>query len=249
MKKFIAIFLTCWLALLSWLPSVHAETFINANQLDAAAALAIDAKTGQILYSQNINQKLPIASISKLLTVMVIEDEISQHQLSWNTKVKINQKVAAIADDPEYSNVSLTQGQSYTVSDLVKAALIKSADGATVALAGALGDSTAQFNQKLQKKARQIGIKDAIIVNSVGLTNSQLKDLAVKNIDDNASLIKRFGQSCFLRSQTAIGNQLIQLLRCRKTGIRAIAIGMQHHRYNAPILESCRADQTGTGSI
>ena len=186
MKKFIAIFLTCWLALLSWLPSVHAETFINANQLDAAAALAIDAKTGQILYSQNINQKLPIASISKLLTVMVIEDEISQHQLSWNTKVKINQKVAAIADDPEYSNVSLTQGQSYTVSDLVKAALIKSADGATVALAGALGDSTAQFNQKLQKKARQIGIKDAIIVNSVGLTNSQLKDLAVKNIDDNA---------------------------------------------------------------
>ena len=186
MKKFIAIFLTCWLALLSWLPSVHAETFINANQLDAAAALAIDAKTGQILYSQNINQKLPIASISKLLTVMVIEDEISQHQLSWNTKVKINQKVAAIADDPEYSNVSLTQGQSYTVSDLVKAALIKSADGATVALAGALGDSTAQFNQKLQKKARQIGIKDATIVNSVGLTNSQLKDLAVKNIDDNA---------------------------------------------------------------
>lgn len=119
MKKFIAIFLTCWLALLSWLPSVHAETFINANQLDAATALAIDAKTGQILYSQNINQKLPIASISKLLTVMVIEDEISQHQLSWNTKVKINQKVAAIADDPEYSNVSLTQGQSYTVSDLV----------------------------------------------------------------------------------------------------------------------------------
>lgn len=186
MKKFIAIFITCWLALLSWLPSVHAETFINANQLDAAAALAIDAKTGQILYSQNINQKLPIASISKLLTVMVIEDEISQHQLSWNTKVKINQKVAAIADDPEYSNVSLTQGQSYTVSDLVKAALIKSADGATVALAGALGDSTAQFNQKLQKKARQIGIKDATIVNSVGLTNSQLKDLAVKNIDDNA---------------------------------------------------------------
>ena len=79
MKKFIAIFLTCWLALLSWLPSVRAETFINANQLDAAAALAIDAKTGQILYSQNINQKLPIASISKLLTVMVIEDEISQH--------------------------------------------------------------------------------------------------------------------------------------------------------------------------
>lgn len=186
MKKFIAIFLTCWLALLSWLPSVHAETFINANQLDAATALAIDAKTGQILYSQNINQKLPIASISKLLTVMVIEDKISQHQLSWNTKVKINQKVAAIADDPEYSNVSLTQGQSYTVSDLVKAALIKSADGATVALAGALGDSTAQFNQTLQKKARQIGIKDATIVNSVGLTNSQLKDLAVKNIDDNA---------------------------------------------------------------
>lgn len=160
MKKIVTVFLTCWLTLLSWLPIAHAETFLNVNQLDASAALAIDAKTGQILYSQNINQKLPIASISKLLTVMVIEDEINNHQLSWNTKIKINQKVAAIANDSEYSNVSLTQGQSYTVSDLVKAALIKSADGATVALAGALGDSTAQFNQKLQKKARQIGIKE-----------------------------------------------------------------------------------------
>lgn len=186
MKKIVTVFLTCWLTLLSWLPIAHAEMFLNVNQLDASAALAIDAKTDQILYSQNINQKLPIASISKLLTVMVIEDEINNHQLSWNTKIKIDQKVAAIANDSEYSNVSLTQGQSYTVSDLVKAALIKSADGATVALAGALGDSTAQFNQKLQKKARQIGIKDATIVNSVGLTNSQLKDLAVKNIDDNA---------------------------------------------------------------
>lgn len=185
MKKLVTIFLSFWLILLGIMPAAKADAFLNDNEINAKAALAIDAQTGQILYSQNIDQKLPIASITKLLTVMVIQDEIDQHKLSWNSKIKITAKVAEIAEDSEYSNVDLTEGQSYTVEDLVKSALVKSADGATLALASALGDSTAQFNQKMQQKARQIGVKDAQIVNSVGLTNSQLKSSALSNVGDN----------------------------------------------------------------
>ena len=57
----------------------------NSGQINASAALIADATTGQVIYDQNANQKLPIASISKLLTVLVIEDEIQQKKLTWDT--------------------------------------------------------------------------------------------------------------------------------------------------------------------
>ena len=152
-------------------PAGHAAA---TTAVDAKAAVLVDAQTGQIIYQQNAKQKLPIASISKLLTVLVIEDDIAHGDLNWDTRVAISKDVAAVANNPEYSNAGLQQGATYTVGELVQAALIKSADGATLALAGAVGDSTAAFNQKMQKKARALGVKDAQIVNAVGLQNEDL---------------------------------------------------------------------------
>lgn len=159
----------------------------QTTKFNAKATLMVDAQTGQILQQQNANQKLPIASLSKLLTVLVIQDEIKHHQLSWQTKIKITPAVGEVANNPEFSNAGLTVGQSYSVKELVTAALIKSADEATLALAGATGDSTAAFNQKLQKKAKQLGVTDATIVNAVGLQNGDLpKSLQVKGVKQNA---------------------------------------------------------------
>lgn len=145
-----------------------------ANVSDSKAAIVVDAQSGQILYQQNIDQRLPIASLTKLLTVLVVEDEVKQGQLTWNTRVKITPDIAAIANNPEYSNVGLQVGQKYTVENLVRAALVKSADGATLALASAAGDDTVSFNQKLQAKAHALGVTDAKLVNAVGLANGDL---------------------------------------------------------------------------
>ena len=165
-------------------PAGHAAA---TTAVDAKAAVLVDAQTGQIIYQQNAKQKLPIASISKLLTVLVIEDEIARGDLNWDTRVAISKDVAAVANNPEYSNAGLQQGATYTVGELVQAALIKSADGATLALAGAVGDSTAAFNQKMQKKARALGVKDAQIVNAVGLQNEDLPTkLQVKGVSGKA---------------------------------------------------------------
>ncbi|WP_302176439.1 D-alanyl-D-alanine carboxypeptidase family protein [Limosilactobacillus ingluviei] len=168
----------------SLVPAGHAAA---TTAVDAKAAVLVDAQTGQIIYQQNAKQKLPIASISKLLTVLVIEDEIAHGDLNWDTRVAISKDVAAVANNPEYSNAGLQQGATYTVGELIQAALIKSADGATLALAGAVGDSTAAFNQKMQKKARALGIKDAQIVNAVGLQNEDLPTkLQVKGVSGKA---------------------------------------------------------------
>ncbi|MBB1063482.1 D-alanyl-D-alanine carboxypeptidase family protein [Limosilactobacillus fastidiosus] len=184
MKKVRTFLLTLFIVLCCMVSKVQS---VSADQtIDARSAIMIDADTGQIIYQQNSEEKLPIASISKLLAVIVIEDEINHHQLSWNTKVKINKKIADVSNDTNYSAIGLQVGQSYTVQELFNAALIKSADGAALALAVADGSTLQQFNVKMRKKARQIGITDATIVNPVGLKNGDLKGLKQKKISSNA---------------------------------------------------------------
>lgn len=153
-----------------------------ADKIDASAALVMDAKTGQIIYQKNADKVLPVASITKLLTVAVIENEIKENKLNWNSKVKINKTLAKLSTSSELSNVELKKGSSYTVKNLVHASLISSADAATLALTTATGDTTASFNKKLQAMAHKIGVKDAKIYNAVGLKNSDLGALKLKNV-------------------------------------------------------------------
>lgn len=157
-----------------------------APLIDASAAVMVNASTGQVIYEQNAQQKLPIASISKLLTAIVIEDEVHSNQITGNTKVKIDSGTAAISNDPNYSAIGLQEGQSYTVRELLNATLVKSADGATMALSAAAGDSMDEFNMKLQQKAQDIGLKNYTIVNPVGLNNGDLKSLASKQYSAKA---------------------------------------------------------------
>lgn len=154
--------------------------------IDASAAMIVDASTGQVIYEQNPNKKLPVASISKLLTIAVIHDELKQNVITANSKVQVTPDVAAISNDPNYSSIGLQSGQSYTVRELVNAAMVKSADGATLALAMANGSSMEEFNLKLQQKAKEIGLKKCSIVNPVGLTNGDLKNLKLSQYSDKA---------------------------------------------------------------
>lgn len=184
MKKVIAFLSTLFLALFCF--NAQPQKVAADQLIDSTAAIMIDADTGQIIYQQDSEQKLPIASVSKLLTASVIEDEINNHQLSWNTKIKITKKIATVSNDSNYSAIGLQAGQSYTVQELFNAMMIKSADGAALALATANGKTIKQFNAQMQRKAKQIGITDATIVNPVGLKNSDLKGLKQKGIKANA---------------------------------------------------------------
>lgn len=154
--------------------------------IDASAAIMVDAETGQIIYQQNAQKSLPIASISKLLTACVIEDEIRDHQLHWHDQIKINQRIAEISGDSNYSALGLKAGESYTVRSLYRAMLIKSADGAALALATAHGQKMTTFNHKMMKKADQLGLHDYLIVNPVGLNNKDMKRFALPKVSQQA---------------------------------------------------------------
>ncbi len=146
-------------------------------KIAAEAVEMVDADTGQIIYQKHAQRQLPIASITKLLTVAVIHDEIKHHQISPRTKVEITPDIAAISNDPRYSSIGLAGSQSYSVLELLNAAMVKSADGATIALALAGGNSLDEFVTKMNQKAAQLGLKHYHIINPTGLSNGDMKML------------------------------------------------------------------------
>lgn len=93
--------------------------------------MMVDADTGQVIYEQDADKQLPVASVSKLLTIAVIHDELRKNIITADTRVPVTPAIAAISNDPAYSSIGLAVGQSYSVIELLNAAMVKSADGAT----------------------------------------------------------------------------------------------------------------------
>lgn len=192
MRKIKRIIKRCFIALLA--ASMGLAGAINSAsassksfyQMDARAAYAIDAQTGQVLYQKNAKKLYPIASLTKILTLAVIEQDVKDHHLSWNQKIKITPAVAKVASDWHFSNVQLNKGESYTVRQLTESMMIVSADGSTEALALADAGSTAAFNKKMQAVARKAGVTDAKIYNMIGLPNKSLGKNKLKGVDKDA---------------------------------------------------------------
>ena len=158
----------------------------TSQDVAAKAAIAMDAKTGQILYQKNAQKRYPVASTIKILTLAVIEKDIQAHKLSWDQKVTISHPVAVMANDWRFSNVPLNEGESYTIKSLVDSMMLVSADGSAEALALADASSVAKFNAKMQQVAKEAGVTDAKIYNMIGLSNGDLGTLRLKNVSKNA---------------------------------------------------------------
>ena len=154
--------------------------------LDVKSAIAIDEKTGQILYQQNADQSVPVASLSKLLTLYIVIQAIQDGKLSWNQMVKPSNNVCAVSQDTSLSNVPLEQGKQYSVKNLYQATLIYSANGAAMALAQAVAGSQKKFVNMMRQEAKKLGINDAQIYTCNGLTNKLMKSDAYPGVSPNA---------------------------------------------------------------
>lgn len=154
--------------------------------LDAKSAIAIDEKTGQILYQQNADQSVPVASLSKLLTLYIVIQAIQDGKLSWNQMIKPSDNVCAVSQDTSLSNVPLEQGKQYSVKALYQATLIYSANGAAMALAQAVAGSQKKFVNMMRQEIKKLGINDAQIYTCNGLTNKLMKNDADSGVSPNA---------------------------------------------------------------
>lgn len=192
MKKFGHKLICYLLVLLSFnLSLIGLENRVQASDgafydMKARAAYAIDAQTGQVLYQKNANKVYPIASLTKILTLAVIEQDVRDHRLSWKQKVKITPAVAKVANDWHFSNVQLNAGERYSIWQLAESMMLVSADGSAEALALASAGSTAAFNKKMQKVAQAAGVHDAKIYNMIGLSNDSLGKHRLKGVTNDA---------------------------------------------------------------
>jgi D-alanyl-D-alanine carboxypeptidase len=127
---------------------------------DARAYLVLNPATGDVLLRHHARERVPIASITKLMTVLVTLEHAKPSDVVT---------VAAAATSVGESSIYLRRGERLTVLDLVKAALIQSANDAAVALAVNVGGSVGGFVQLMNAKAHELGLTDTHFENPDGL--------------------------------------------------------------------------------
>lgn len=168
--------------------SADAANSYQADQVNLAvkSAIAIDSDSGQILYAKNADKTLPIASMTKLATVYLTLNAIKNKKISWNQKVKPTAPIVKVANNAEYSNVSLKMGHSYTIKQLYQATLIESANGAAILLGQTIAGSQKAFINQMRAQVKKWGIEDAKIYTACGLPNGNLGKDAYPGINKNA---------------------------------------------------------------
>lgn len=143
------------------------------------AAVLMEAGTGQILYSMNAQEKLPIASITKVMSLLVLADFIDSGELQLTDKVK----ASSYASSAEGSVIWLEAGEEMTAAELLEAVIVSSANDAVIALAEHTAGSEAQFVKLMNKRAKKMKLQNTKFTGCVGFDAeghySSAEDIAV----------------------------------------------------------------------
>lgn len=138
-------------------------------QCDAQSAVLMDGLTGQVLYEQNPNLRIPPASFVKVMTLYVIHDAIRAGQLKMDDMVTVSDMAWRRAWKTDSSKMFIKVGERVKVEDLMKGVAIASGNDACVALAEHLSGSEEAFVSKMNEKAKLLGLKDSQFKNSDGM--------------------------------------------------------------------------------
>ena len=144
------------------------STVLVTSPLQAApfAAIVMDARTGEVLYEKNADTRLHPASLTKMMTLYIVFQEIEAGRLSLDTKVTVSKYAAS---QPP-SRLGLKPGQKISVRYLIRAAAVKSANDAAAALGDHIGGDHVAFAKRMTKTARSLGMHNTTFKNANGLT-------------------------------------------------------------------------------
>lgn len=163
MKKILS-FLLIFSILFPWM-NVFAEENSTNLIVNAKSGILIEASTGQILFEKNKDEKLAMASLTKMVAQILILEQIEQGKLKWDEIVTVSKNAA----DMGGSQIYLSVGEKMTVRDLFKGISMASANDATVALAERVGGTEEEFVEMMNQKAKELGLKNTVFKNPTGL--------------------------------------------------------------------------------
>lgn len=151
------------------------QFFCSSNAKAEAAAgsspkakILYEANTGQVIFSLNADQKLPMASVTKVMTLLLLAEDIEDGKLTLEDKIK----ASSYAASAEGSTIWLSAGEEMTAAELLEAVIVSSANDACIALAENSAGSEAQFVKRMNEKAAELKMTGTRYTNCVGFDDS-----------------------------------------------------------------------------
>lgn len=146
--------------------SIQEENFLN---LESESAILIEQNSGQILYSHNIHEKLHPASVTKIMSLLLIMEAIDSGKITLETQIPCSENAANMGG----SQIWLDPRETLSVNDMLKAIAVVSANDCVTAMAEYLGGSTENFVKMMNEKAKELGMNDTNFVNCHGLDEDE----------------------------------------------------------------------------
>ena len=186
-------------AVLVFAPVAHAQQY---------AAYVMDARTGKALHTSNANTKVHPASLTKMMTLYIVFDQVKRGRLSLDQKIRISKNAAS---EPP-SKLGLKSGQSIELRYLIRAAAVKSANDAATAMGEAVAGSEAEFAKLMNQYARAMGLKSTTYKNAHGLTSAGHMSTARDMAELGRRLYFDFPQyyNLFSRNSTSAGIKTVR---------------------------------------
>ena len=143
----------------------------QAVDLDVAgkSALLMDVSTGKVLYEKNAHEALPPASVTKVMTMLLVMEAIDSGKIRWEDTVTASEAAAAKGG----SQIYLKVGETMSVSDMVKSIAVSSANDCACAMAEHIAGSESAFVQLMNQRAKELGMNDTNFVNCTGLDDGE----------------------------------------------------------------------------
>ena len=161
-KRVLAGVLSAVLALF-WIPAAHAVT--PDIDVPAPSAILMDAATGTVLFEKNANERLAPASVTKVMTLLLVMEALDSGRIGWDDTVTASEAAAGKGG----SQVYLEVGEQMTMDEMLKSVVVSSANDCATALAEHVAGSESAFVSMMNERAAQLGLTDTHFVNCTGL--------------------------------------------------------------------------------
>lgn len=251
-KQLLCIVLCCCITFGFWLVPVQATTTPSPGT--AKGVILMEATTKTVLYEYQADEKLPIASVTKIMLLLLLAEEIAAGKASFEDEAI----TSAHANSMDGSVIWLDQGEKMSIGDLVKSVVIASANDACVVLAEYLAGSEKDFVERANRKAKELGMNNTHFVNSTGYDDenhySTARDVAIMS----AALMQySYYDTFFLTRLDSVRtgtDRETQLLNTNKMityykGIRGIKTGTTDKAGNCFSACATRGDMTLIGVV
>lgn len=145
-------------------PNIISAEDLNLTP-EAKSSIMIEATTGEMIYEKNSKEKLAPASMTKIMSLIIIMENIENGNLNWNEMITVSENASSMGG----SQIFLETGEQMSVRDLVKGICIASGNDATVALAERISGTEEMFVKLMNDKAKELDLKNTNFKNSTGL--------------------------------------------------------------------------------